>query len=203
MASSRWPGSEPPVKGGWDIGAERLGLRVADRDFRGEPLKLVGQIGPFDIRVRHRSGSRGGDDFPVEGSPGRVTFTVGFPPGPWDDHRITVKRGALVGRKLRGRRYVETGDGLFDQQFVVRLRGTKRNRATREWVGRFLTADGRKALLNLQLQLGDIGLTTGRGSRHPVRSEFRGGIEGSPANVSAVRYVRAIVACAEVLIKEH
>lgn len=158
----------------WDDAAATLGLTVTERTSAAtnRPTALVGRIGSFSIGFRH-----------VGTDTSSTSFTVGFPPGPWDEHRITVKRG------------------VFGRRLVVRL-GEKRGSATHEWVSQFLAADRWEALLDLQDQFREVRLETGI-EHADVHSGFFYEETGDAEGKSIVDTVHAMVDCAEVLIIEH
>ena len=180
----------------WEGAARMLDLKVPKRSlFSEDPKKLIGQIGPFDISVRYAEGG--------EGHPDRTKFTVGFPPGPWDEHRITVKPGALVGQKLRRPRYVETGDGVFDEA-LPRSTETTETQCGHRRLGQPPSHHPPQECV--ARPPGPCrGRSPGDGTPTPIRSSLRtrpldwGQREGSIGRQS----VRAMVACAEVLISGH
>ena len=192
-----------------DDAAGTLGVGVAKR-YRERPGDLVGMIGPFSIYVGFVIGDQGSSS---------TRFTVGFPPGSWDDYRITVRPGSLRWKRRRSE-YFYTGDGDFDRRLVVRWRRTKRNPVTHDWLSLFLTAERRKALLDLQDQL-SVGLETGRPAgqgtavvqdgvirreyqrERDARSVLVYTTSGRADRETIIETVRAMVTCAEVLIKEH
>jgi hypothetical protein len=201
----------------WGRAAETLGLTVTRRKLLSrDPKKLVGQIGPYNISVKW--------SYATEGSKENTRLSVRFPPGQWDNHQINVTR-RLKPRKQDSLHSTEvlTGDSAFDQRLSVRLSGsfaggtvlkrTKRDQATREWVSLFLTADRRRALLDLD-QHATVGLWVGRdqvGHRMGAsRGDGRRGRAGLTASTNTyadsawiLQRVRPMIACGEELIKSY
>lgn len=185
----------------WDRAAQTVGLSVTRRSLFGlGPTRLNGAIGRYVVAVFIDYGEQGG-----------ITCVVGLPPGPWDDHKITIKKRGRLRRSAR----VVAGDDIFDDKYTVQLRRGRRGTSatTRGWIGLFLTPARRQALLELQNRPGPVRLMTGirrfrlvswAGVFAPVecRSVLVGSAE-EPSGDSVATSVRTLVTCAEVLVEGH
>jgi len=200
----------------WDDAADSLD----HRDWHVEayqPITLRVDIGQIGVRVTYKTGE--------QGSRGTNVF-VDLPPGPWDQNRFVAVRRSVSRHGWFYRvfpflfaQYSETRDDDFDDGFKVKV-----ERSTR-WTAMahaYLTAERRNALLRLQDDLPKVVLGFGETPLRPsMAEESKGGFlsSGLPGPISrwhdhfgaprpaelqkVVEAVRAMGACAEVLIKGH
>lgn len=158
------------------------------------PTKLLGTIGSMEVRVLLRQqGTQ---------ATGRYTAcSVGFPQGPWDDRSITVRSASRAPRIWR-RRGVATGDPDFDRQFAIRLGPSEFDPTAAEWVTAFLTDERRRALLDLRSRRPGVRLVTGRQVTDDRQSGLVDALGGRARNRTIIESVRAMLACAGVLVAD-
>ena len=130
----------------WTTAARTLGLtttenrRRPDRSWK-RPETLFGEIDTIDVKVSYFPDSHG-----IEGG-GQSEFT-GFyavlSPGPYDEHRVVIRRRTRISRRVMPFRFAETGNQAFDSVFDIKARG-----AAADFAVGYLTAGRRNALVAL------------------------------------------------------